>query len=319
MIAMNLKAIKAISIAMVGILSFSSISPLTTTAVNVNTIDTYYESKLDLLQGNNSSIFEVLENKKALFNEQEEETVTTTEPSVTEPDTTEETTTDTDTILGEAEPIVIVSESKVLYYGIDVSKWQGTINWEKVKNSGVDFAIIRAGYTSSSGTYCKDQYFEYNYEQCKKYGIPVGCYYYTRATSVSKSVSEAEYLLDLMEGKSFEYPVCFDIEDSSLTSSSRTALTNVTMAFCNTVESEGYYVSIYANPNWFDNILYTDQLTAYDKWLAHWTTTPKYGNEFGGLWQKGVGTCAGISGECDIDRSYRNYSSIIANAHLNGC
>jgi GH25 family lysozyme M1 (1,4-beta-N-acetylmuramidase) len=121
-----------------------------------------------------------------------------------------------------------------------------------------------------------------------------------------------------MSGKSFEYPVCFDIEDSSLPTSQRTLLTNITKAFCSTTESAGYYTSIYANPNWFDNILYSSQLTSYDKWLAHWATTPKYGNEFGGLWQKGVGTCSGITGDCDIDRSYRNYSYIISNAHLNG-
>jgi GH25 family lysozyme M1 (1,4-beta-N-acetylmuramidase) len=317
---MNLKAIKAISLAMVGVLSVTSMTSITSSAVSSDSIDTYYESKLDLLQGNDSSILDVLEYKKALFSEEEEVTTveteqTTEETTQTTEVTTEETTPEETTAIGDS---IVMIEDKTLYYGIDVSKWQGTINWQKVKESGVDFAIIRAGFTSSSGTYCKDQYFEYNYEQCKKYGIPVGCYYYTRANSTSKAVSEANYLLDLMDGKSFEYPVCFDIEDSSLTSSTRTTLTNVTQAFCNTVESEGYYVSIYANPNWFDNILYTSQLTAYDKWLAHWTTTPKYGDEFGGLWQKGIGTCSGISGECDIDRSYRNYTSIITNAKLNG-
>ena len=90
------------------------------------------------------------------------------------------------------------------------------------------------------------------------------------------------------------------------------------IAFCDTVENAGYYCGIYANPAWFDGILDKSRLTKYDKWLAHWVKFPKYGNEFGGLWQYGTGRLDSHNGEIDMNISYRDYSSIIKNAGFNG-
>ena len=201
------------------------------------------------------------------------------------------------------------------YKGIDISKWQGVIStdtFKKFKEQGISFVIIRA--------YCngKDKCFEGNYANAKQAGLNIGAYCYIYGKNVNAVISEANAFMEAVKGKTFEYPLYLDIEDSSLQNLDRTLLTNMCKAFCDTVESAGYYCGIYANPNWFDNILYKSALTAYDKWLAHWVTVPKYDNSFGGLWQYGLGKLDGYSGDLDLNLSYRDYPTIIKNAGLNG-
>ncbi len=196
--------------------------------------------------------------------------------------------------------------------GIDVSKWQGNIDWSKVK--GVDFVIIRAGY---SGT--KDAKFEANYAGCKKYKIPCGVYFYSYALTVAQAKAEAEAFLKMIKGKTFEYPIYFDIEDKSQMNLSKKLLTDICIAWCSIIEKAGYYVGIYSNPDWFINRLDTSRLEAYDKWLAQWVSKPKWGNEFGGMWQySNKGTINGIAGDVDLNQSYRDYPDIIQKAKLNG-
>ncbi len=206
-------------------------------------------------------------------------------------------------------------EYVVMIKGVDISKWQGVIStktFEKFKSQGVEFVIIRA--------YChkKDKCFEGNYRNAKEAGLPVGAYCYIYGKTVEAVKNEAKGFLDAVKGKTFEYPLYLDIEDRSLENLGKKTLTDMCIAFCEIIQNAGYYCGIYANPNWFDNLLDKSGLEKYDKWLAHWTTTPKYKNEFGGLWQYGTEVFDGFAGEIDVNISYRNYPEIIKNAGLNG-
>jgi GH25 family lysozyme M1 (1,4-beta-N-acetylmuramidase) len=285
----HLKKIAVIS--MLSILTFSNLQADAFVKVSQNTINTYYNSKADLVAdgSNGTDILDVLQDKRDVIQEAKSDFLT--------------------------KPV-----EDVKYFGIDVSAYQGEIDWKKVKEQGVDFVILRAGLRSSKDELNhQDTYFEKYYNECKKYGIPVGCYWFTRARNTTQAVEEANFLLNILDGKQFEYPICFDIESESLTNLSSSTLTDITIAFCDQVENAGYYVSIYANPNWFDYYLLKSQLTLYDKWLAHWTSVPKYDSDFGGLWQASDnGTCWGIDGAVDIDYSYKDYTSIITKSGLNG-
>ncbi|MGN1411149.1 MAG: glycoside hydrolase family 25 protein [Oscillospiraceae bacterium] len=281
-------------ISLISILTFSNLQAGAFVKVNQNTINTFYNSKADLVLGDSGSeegtnILKVVQDKRNIIQEAKQDFL--------------------------YKPV-----EDIKYFGIDVSSYQGEIDWKKVKEQGVDFVILRAGVHSSiDGQLHKDTYFEEYYSECKKYGIPVGCYWFTRARSTSEAVEEADFFLDIIKDKQFEYPVCFDIESESLLNLSNSTLTDITIAFCDHVEKAGYYVSIYTNPNWIDYHLLKTELTLYDKWLAHWTDIPQYGSEFGGLWQASEsGTCWGVNGDCDIDYSYKDYPAIMIRANLNG-
>ncbi|MCA9746130.1 MAG: glycoside hydrolase, partial [Ruminococcus sp.] len=127
------------------------------------------------------------------------------------------------------------------YKGIDVSKWQGDINWEKVRASGVEFAMLRAGFGRCQGQ--NDTSFERNYREAKKNDILVGAYHYSYAKTVSDAEKEAEYFLSLISGKSFEFPVAFDIEDNSQKNLSREEISNIVEAFCGKTDKAGYFLS----------------------------------------------------------------------------
>ncbi len=202
--------------------------------------------------------------------------------------------------------------------GIDVSHHNGTIDWDKVKADGIEFAILRCGYGRKSVRQI-DRQFERNYSECKRVGIPVGVYHYSYAKSADDAALEADFMLELLAGKQFEYPVVFDIEDKGQEAYGKNVLTEITVAFCEKIEKAGYYVSIYTNVDWFENKLDLEKLGAYDKWLAHWASSPKWDNSFGGLWQySDSGRVNGIETAVDMDISYRDYPSIIKRAGLNG-
>ena len=254
-----------------------------------------------------------------------ETTVTTEPPAETTIDETTEPPADT---LPVRQPKPDVNYNT---FGIDVSVHQGNIDWSAVKDDGVDFAVLRAGYGNLKSQI--DKSFETNYAACKKYGIPVGAYWYSYAKTVADAEREAEVFLYALKGKTFEYPVYFDIEDRSQQNLNRQLVTDMTEAFCARLESAGYYIGIYTNVYWTENILYQSQLTNYDKWLAHWVSYPRYGNSFGGMWQFGsygnktqvengqatmYGEINGISAACDVNVCYRNYPNIIKSNNLNG-
>ena len=197
--------------------------------------------------------------------------------------------------------------------GIDISVYQQKVDFEKVKKSGIEFVIIRGAIGTR-----KDTMFESHYSDAKNAGLKVGCYYYTLAKNVAEAKGEADVFLNCIKGKQFEYPIYFDIEDPSLQNLGKQVLTDIVLTWCGKVQSAGYYVGIYANPDWFLNRLDLECLKGFDKWLAHWTNSPKWKNEFGGLWQYGLTRVDGYSGEIDGDYSYRDYEKIIKQLGLNG-
>jgi len=202
------------------------------------------------------------------------------------------------------------------FKGIDVSKWNGTINWQKVKNVGIDFAMIREGYGKKSPTQI-DKKFRENINGAKSVGINTGVYHYSYADSIDDAVNEAQFCLENIEGYALEYPVVFDCEDKEMLKLNNRQRTDICKAFCETIENAGYYAMIYANKNWLDNYLYADKLLKdFDLWLAHWgVEKPSYSC---GIWQYGgTGKIDGISGNVDLNISYKNYPEIMKNKGLN--
>lgn len=202
------------------------------------------------------------------------------------------------------------------FRGIDVSKWQGNIDWNRVKASGVDFAILRAGYGSVSSQ--KDVTFEDNYQNAKAAGIPVGAYHYSYAKDIAGAKKEAQTFLEWIKGKQLEYPVVFDIEESATYNLGRNTVSEIIKTFCSIVEAAGYYVSVYTNKNWLDHVVSDEVKSKYDTWLAQWTSTPSYIGPYG-MWQyTSSGVVDGISGRVDMDIAYKNYPEIIKRKQLNG-
>lgn len=200
--------------------------------------------------------------------------------------------------------------------GIDVSKYQGQIDWPAVRADGVEFAMVRAGY----GMYAhqKDPYFDQNVQGAQAAGVHVGAYHYSYAQSVEDARREAELFLSWIAPYSLDYPVAFDIEDGSQEGLSSETLTQIVEAFCGAVEAAGYYTMVYANKYWLQHKLIYDRIKRWDIWLAHYAAVTDYDKEHG-IWQcSSREQIAGISGNCDLDWSYRDYPALIREQGLNG-
>ena len=196
------------------------------------------------------------------------------------------------------------------YKGIDVSKHNGTIDWAKVKAAGVQFAMLRAGYGRYDNQ--KDEQFEANYKGATAAGIPVGAYHYSYATTAEQAKREAEVFLGWIKGKTFTYPVAFDIEDAKQANLGVSLISDIIRTFCETVEAAGYYVVVYANKDWLTNRIDADCKSRYDIWLAQWTSEPTYTGSYG-MWQySSKGSVDGVSGNVDMNIAYKDYPSIIA-------
>ena len=162
--------------------------------------------------------------------------------------------------------------------GIDVSEYQGTIDWKKVKAAGVDFAIIRAGWRGyGGGSYNKDTCFEQNYNGAKAAGISVGVYFFSQAITVDEAIAEAQFTLDILGGRSLSEPIAIDIESIS-DPTARTNLANLTnqqrtdfgIAFCQKIKSSGYTPMVYSGKYYFNNCLNVSQLAPYTTWVAQY-------------------------------------------------
>lgn len=205
---------------------------------------------------------------------------------------------------------------QIIAKGIDVATFQKKIDWKKVKADGIQFAMIRGGYGKNSSQ--KDEYFETNYKNAKAAGMPVGVYHYSYATTVEGAKKEADFCLSYLKGKQFEYPIAYDVEDTSQAHLSKTALTNIVKAFCTKVQNAGYYVVIYASKSWLTDKLDMNVLKNFDVWVAQYNDEVTYKGNYG-MWQySSKGRVSGISGSVDMDYAYKNYPSIIKNAGLNG-
>lgn len=194
--------------------------------------------------------------------------------------------------------------------GIDVSEYQGTINWNKVKDSGVDFAMLRVvkGLTGSMKT---DAQFERNYRNARNAGINVGVYRYTYAKNPDQARKEAYKVLEVLDGRELDYPVVLDIEDSGLITnvSSDSRRSDIVLAFQEVIEDAGYDFAMYASLSWIKDYLDMDKLDDVDLWLARWRSLSK-GPGYSGkgnlvMWQyTDSGSVPGISGNVDLDISY---------------
>lgn len=200
--------------------------------------------------------------------------------------------------------------------GIDVSKYQGTIDWEKVKGDGIKFAILRAGFGKLITQ--KDPKFEEYYNGAKSVGLPVGAYWYSYATSVEEAKQEAKTLLEVIKGKQFEYPIYYDVEEMDQFNLGKEVVSNIIKAFLEEVESAGYYVGLYMSTSYLNNFVNDDVKKRYTIWCAHYNVDAP-GYKDCGIWQYSCkGKINGITGDVDLDEAYKDYPTIIKNVGLNG-
>ena len=176
--------------------------------------------------------------------------------------------------------------------GVDVSKHNGNVDWQTVKNAGYgSFAIIRAGY---GGDYTNqdDPQFERNVNECERLGIPYGVYLYSYALNTNDAKGEVNHILRLLKkvGKNFKYGVWFDMEDADNYKKnhgmpSNSTLVDICYTFCEAVESAGYYAGIYASLSWLNNQLNNSKLDRFDKWVAQWNNTGCTYKKTYSIWQ----------------------------------
>lgn len=206
------------------------------------------------------------------------------------------------------------TETTSILKGIDVSYCQNKIDWDAAKASGlVDFAILRAGYGKEANQV--DTQFNRNYAACKRLGIPVGVYWYSYATTAAEAEQEAKVCLQTIQGKQFEYPVAFDIEEARSLPQADALCT----AFCSALEKQGYYAAIYTFKSALENNIRAAIKSRYDIFLSHiGVQQTDYAGPYG-LWQYSwTGRIPGISGDVDLDYAYKDYPAIIKAAGLNG-
>lgn len=194
---------------------------------------------------------------------------------------------------------------------IDVSTWNGTINWSQAKSSGVSYAIIRCGYRGSSkGALVEDPSFRTNMAGAQAAGIRTGVYFFSQATTEAEAVEEASMVLDLVSGYSLSLPIFLDVETSGGRGDAISVgmRTKCIQAFCRTITNAGYSAGVYANTNWLTEKINTSQLTSYHIWMAQYAASPTYQSTRYDIWQyTKTGRVYGISGDVDMSRVYRSY------------
>ncbi len=198
--------------------------------------------------------------------------------------------------------------------GIDVSRYNGTIDWKAVKNAGVDYVIIRCGYRGyGSGVLVEDSMFRTNIKGATAAGLKVGVYFFTQAIDEIEAVEEASMVLSLINGYKMTYPVFIDVEYSNSSHNGRAdglsvaKRTAVAKAFCQTIQNAGYRAGVYANKTWLTSFLDMNQLSSYKIWLAQYATSVSYTGRYD-MWQySSTGKISGISGNVDLNLSYLNY------------
>ena len=208
---------------------------------------------------------------------------------------------------------------------MDVSRWQGRIDWDKVKASSLISGVMLKTVSTNrklskrkDGLYI-DPTFERNYAECKRLGIPVGVYYYTYAVSHTSADAELAMLKTALTGKIFELPICVDVEDNKLRKLGKQALTDLTAYALATIERWGFYALLYTGLNFGETRLYMGGATLrkYDVWVAAYRDdkpTPAWSF---GMWQyTDEGTIPGVSKGVDLSHAYKDYAAIIAKKGL---
>lgn len=199
---------------------------------------------------------------------------------------------------------------------IDVSKYQGTIDWAAAKAAGVQGAILRAGY----GRYASqiDHTYERNYAECKRLNIPVGAYWYVYAKDQAGIAAETSLFLQTLEGKQLELPVYLDVEDKAQAGMSKAALTDMVRTGCKALEAAGWFAGFYTYTSFAQKMDYAALAKEYTPWLADYranynTTLPRDMHQY-----SSGGSVPGIAGRVDCNHCYRDFAAEIIPAGLNG-
>lgn len=217
----------------------------------------------------------------------------------------------------------LVDEGNFKYYtengqitssvGIDVSKFQGVIDWAQVKNSGVDFAFVRVGYRGyGNGAIRLDETFDYNVSEALKNDLNVGVYFYSQAISYEEGVEEAQFVLNQVKAYNINLPIVLDTEDAMDDTARTAGLTprqrsEACRGFLETIKAAGYETMIYANLSWIALELDVSQLYGYDIWFAQYANEPRLPYEYK-VWQyTAEGTVPGITQPVDLNIGFDFY------------
>lgn len=219
-------------------------------------------------------------------------------------------------------PVETVGENQNGIFGIDISQYQGTPDFQKVKDAGVNFVIARAGFGRNN----MDRRFARNAAECNRLGIPFGAYWFSYALTVEDAKKEALYCLAAVKRYRLEYPVFYDLEYASVDYAAKQGVvidkklaTQMALAFCSEIGKARYYASNYCNSDYAKNMFGQEAFDRFDFWYASYRGTCDRKNA--GLWQySDKGKISGIerNADVDLDRSFKNYPVIIKNAGLNG-
>ena len=200
--------------------------------------------------------------------------------------------------------------------GIDISQFQGNVNFNKVKKAGIEFVIIRAGfgrYESQS-----DPYFEKNYKATKAAGLHVGAYWYSYAQSVDDAKQEAKVCMKIIKGKQFDFPIFFDLEERSQFAKGGDHCDSLVKAFCGELEKNGWFAGLYISRSPLQTYISPTVAKRYALWVAEYGSRCNYNGSYG-IWQySSTGRILGISGNVDLDVSTVDYPSVIRNGGFNG-
>jgi len=208
-------------------------------------------------------------------------------------------------------------DPKAICKGIDVSYHNGTIDWKRVKQSEVKYAIIRCGYGKNVKSQ-DDKKWEENVRGCTDNNIPYGVYLYSYADNVEKASSEADHAIRLLEGKKFKYPVYYDLEENKIRDRlTKQQIADIAQTFCDKLSAKGYTVGIYANKDWFTHYLTDSRFNNWTKWVAQYNTVCNYHGKYD-MWQcSSTGSVPGISGRVDLNYSYSPFENSYGGGNTN--
>lgn len=199
-----------------------------------------------------------------------------------------------------------------IWEGIDISQFNGQIQFSRVKEAGKTFVMVRAGWCGYDGSIQVDQRFDENMREAAKAGLDTGVYLYNYAKTPAAARKAAENLLIQIKPYRVNYPVVLDMEDSSLQPLGKEQLTETSCGFLEEIEAGGYYAALYTSAAWMNSFLIPEKLARFDWWIADWRQNVQPQPQWG-MWQYAgdQGRVDGVQGPCDLDRAYKNYPAIM--------
>ena len=201
--------------------------------------------------------------------------------------------------------------------GIDVSMYQGDINFNQVKSAGYNFVIIRMNNWNTAKQCTEaDPYFVKNYNNAKAAGLNVGAYWFTNADDLNYAKTEISMCKSLLKGKSFEFPIYVDVEREQQFKQGKTFCTQLVQLWCDELEKFGAFAGVYCSRYWYTNFVDEKVRERYACWIADWASTCTYKGSYG-VWQNSTANVPGVTGKVDHDYGYIDYPTIIKNAKRN--